>query len=206
MRGLFITFEGIDGAGKSTQVARLADRLLREGHRVRVTREPGGSPGAESIRTLLVEGEPGRWSPETEILLFAAARRDHVECVIEPALAAGEIVLCDRFIDSTRVYQSVQRPELRASVDSIHDMLIALDPDRTLILDLDLELAGVRGEARGGRETRFERRGADFQRRLRDGFRALAAEAPDRCRMVDGAGPPDAVADRVRDALRPLLP
>ncbi len=196
--GRLITFEGIDGSGKSTQLARLAEHLRATGEEVVVTREPGGSPGAELIRRLLVEGETGRWSAETEILLFTAARRDHLERVIEPALAREATVLCDRFADSTRVYQGVARADLRAVVDALHDLVIAREPDLTLILDLDPDVAVARGAARGGAETRFERFGANFQRRLRQGFLALAAEAPDRCRVVPADGGPEAVAARIR--------
>lgn len=201
MRGRFITFEGIDGAGKTTQIRLLAQRLRADRRPVRLTREPGGSPGAEAIRGLLVEGDPGRWSAETEILLFAAARRDHVERVVRPALAAGETVLCDRFADSTRIYQSIERPELREPINAIHRLLIGLDPDLTIILDLDPDAAGARFARRGGHETRFERRGADFQRRLREGFRALAEAEPGRCRLVPAEGPEEEVAARVAAAL-----
>jgi dTMP kinase len=196
--GRFITFEGIDGSGKSTQVVRLAEHLRDAGARVVVTREPGGSPGAELIRRLLVEGETGRWSPETEILLFTAARRDHLERVIEPALACGDWVICDRFADSTRVYQGVARADLRHVVDALHRLVIGREPDLTIVLDLDPDVAVARGVARGGSEMRFEGFGADFQRRLRAGFLALVEEAPARCRVVAAGGDPDTVAARVR--------
>lgn len=201
MAARFISFEGIDGSGKSTQVRALAARLRAGGATVIETREPGGAAGAEAIRRLLVEGEPGRWSPETEILLFTAARRDHLERTIRPALAAGATVLTDRFVDSTRVYQGVARGDLRAMVDDLHARAIALEPDLTLILDIDPGLALARGLARGGAEDRFERFGADFQARLRAGFLALAAEFPARCRVVPADGPPEAVAARVAAAL-----
>jgi dTMP kinase len=204
--GRLITFEGIDGSGKSTQLARLAEHLRAGGSEVVVTREPGGSPGAEFIRRLLVEGEPGRWSAETEILLFTAARRDHLERVIEPALARGATVLCDRFADSTRVYQGAARADLRAVVDALHRLLIGREPDLTVILDLDPDLAVARGAARGGAETRFEGFGAGFQRRLRAGFLALAAEAPDRCRVVPAEGAPEAVARRIRAIVAEACP
>jgi len=193
----FITFEGVDGSGKTTQLRRLAATLRGRGASVTETREPGGAPGAEAIRRLLVTGEPGRWSPETECLLFTAARRDHLERTILPALARGDIVLCDRFADSTRVYQGVARAALRATVDALHALTIGREPDLTLILDLDPALAHARGLARGGTETRFERFGPDFQVRLRSGFLALAAEFPDRCRVVPASGDPDAVAARI---------
>ena len=197
MPGRFISFEGIDGSGKSTQLRALAARLRSAGITVVETREPGGSPGAEAIRRLLVEGETGRWSAETECLLFTAARRDHLERTIRPALAAGATVLTDRFADSTRVYQGVARGDLRATVDALHALTIGVEPDLTLILDLDPDTALARGLARGGAEDRFERFGADFQTRLRSGFLALAAEFPERCRVVAASGPAEEVAARV---------
>ena len=195
--GRFISFEGIDGSGKSTQLRLLAAALRARGAEVVETREPGGAPGAEAIRRLLVEGDPGRWSPETEILLFTAARRDHLERTIRPALARGATVLSDRFADSTRVYQGVARADLRPTVDALHALMIAVEPDLTLILDLEPGTALGRGLARGGPEDRFERLGLGFQQRLRAGFLALAAEFPDRCRVVPAAGSAEEVAARV---------
>lgn len=192
--GLFVSLEGIDGAGKSTQARMLVEALEARGHTVVHTREPGGAPGAEDIRRLLVEGDPDRWSPETEILLFTAARRDHVEKTIRPALEAGKIVLTDRFADSTRVYQGATRGDLRGLVDRIHDAVIGIEPDLTLILDMDPEAALRRGLARGSGEDRFEDFGLPFQERLRDGFRALAHQAPDRCRLVDASRVPGDIA------------
>jgi dTMP kinase len=200
--GRFISFEGIDGSGKSTQVRALAATLRARGLEVVETREPGGAPGAELIRRLLVEGDPGRWSPETEILLFTAARRDHLERTVRPALARGATVISDRFADSTRVYQGVARADLRATVDALHALMIGLEPDVTLILDLDPAIARDRGRARGGDEDRFERFGAAFQQRLRAGFLALAAEFPSRCRVVPADGAPDEVAARIAAAVR----
>lgn len=194
----FISFEGIDGSGKSTQARRLAEALRAAGHGPLLTREPGGSSGAEAIRALLLRGEPGRWSPVTEALLFTAARRDHMERAIEPALAAGRIVICDRFADSTRVYQGASgRGELRGLVDRLHAEVIGREPDLTLVIDLDPETALGRT---AGPETRFEAFGPAFQARLREGFLALAQEFP-RCRVIDGHGAPEAVAGRVAEAV-----
>lgn len=159
-----------------------------------LTREPGGSPGAEAIRKLLVEGDPARWSAQTEILLFSAARRDHLERTILPALAAGETVISDRFADSTRVYQGAARGDLRALVDTIHAAVIATEPDLTFVLDMDARTALARGLARRSGEDRFEDLGAGFQERLRAGFQALASEFPKRVVLIDAARPPEAIA------------
>ncbi|MBZ0128367.1 MAG: dTMP kinase [Rhodobacteraceae bacterium] len=192
--GVFLTFEGIDGSGKSTQARLLAETMRARGRDVVLTREPGGSPGAEEIRRLLVEGDPARWSPETEILLFTAARRDHLEKTIQPALAAGRTVISDRFADSTRVYQGVARADLQASVNRLHDLMIGREPDLTFIIDMDPEAALARGLARQSGEDRFEDFGLGFQQALRAGFLALADEYPGRCHLIDGNRPADAVA------------
>jgi len=198
---VFISFEGIDGSGKSTQARRLAAALATEGQEILLTREPGGSRGAEEIRRRVLEGEPDRWSPETELLLFTAARRDHLERTIRPALTAGQWVVCDRFADSTRVYQGVSRGDLRAMVDRLHDLMIGVEPDLTFIIDIDAETGLSRARARPGAEQRFEDFGLPLQARMREGFLALAREFPDRCRVIDGGGDEDAVAARVRAAL-----
>ena len=197
MSGMFLTFEGIDGSGKSSQAKLLAESLRKAAYPVVQTREPGGSPGAEEIRRLLVEGEPGRWSPETEILLFNAARRDHLERTIQPALERGEIVISDRFADSTRVYQGAVRADLRETVDALHRLMIGLEPDLTFIIDMDPEAALKRGLARKSGEDRFEDFGIDFQHRLRDGFKALAQSEPNRCILIDGNRPIDTIATEV---------
>lgn len=196
-RAMFITFEGIDGSGKSTQARRLADHLRARGRDVVLTREPGGSPGAEEIRRLVLEGDPDRWSAETEILLFTAARRDHLERVIDPALTAGKVVISDRFADSTRMYQGLSRGDLRAVVDQLHALMIRRDPDLTFVIDMDPEVGLARARGRNGTEERFEDFGADLQRRMRAGFLDLAAEFSGRCRVVDGNRPPDAVATEI---------
>ncbi|WP_374301368.1 dTMP kinase [Paracoccus sp. (in: a-proteobacteria)] len=198
---MFISFEGIDGCGKSTQARLLADALRAEGRDVVLTREPGGSPGAEEIRRLLVEGAGERWSAETECLLFTAARRDHLERTIRPALAAGQTVITDRFADSTRVYQGATRGDLRGFVDRMHDLAIGVEPDLTFVIDLDPATSLRRGNARGGVEDRFESLGLAFQLRLAEGFRALAGEFPARVRLIDGTGSAEDVAARIRATL-----
>lgn len=195
---MFISFEGIDGSGKSTQARRLAAHLEVSGKQVVLTREPGGSDGAEDIRRLLVEGDPGRWSAETEILLFTAARRDHLERLIRPALNAGSFVVSDRFADSTRVYQGATRGELRSVVDSLHDLMIGIEPDLTIIIDMDPDVALTRGLARQSGEDRFEEFGAEFQRALRRAFLDLAATQPKRCAIIDGNQPIDGVTDAIK--------
>ncbi|MDE0698618.1 MAG: dTMP kinase [Boseongicola sp.] len=192
--GRLITFEGMDGCGKSTQARLLAESLDSKGLDVVLTREPGGSPGAEEIRRLLVEGSPERWSAETEILLFTAARRDHLEKTIRPALERGATVISDRFADSTRVYQGAARRELRALVDRFHDAVIGKDPDLTFIIDMDPSEALRRGLERNSGEHRFEEMGQGFQDRVREGFRALAGDNPDRCHLIDGNRGVNAIA------------
>jgi len=193
-RGGFISFEGIDGSGKSTQARLLAARLQEQGRSVVLTREPGGSPGAEEIRKLVLEGPPDRWSAHTEILLFTAARRDHLERTIRPALAAGRIVICDRFADSTRMYQGLRGQGLRAMVDSLHDLMIAQEPDLTLLIDMDPAIGLERALGRKGGEERFESFGQSMQAQMRAGFLDLARAAPDRIRVVDGTRTPEDVA------------
>jgi len=195
--GRFITFEGIDGSGKSTQARMLADRLRELGRDVVQTREPGGSPGAEEIRKLVLEGAPDRWSAETELLLFTAARRDHLERVIEPALEAGQVVICDRFADSTRMYQGLSRGDLRMLVDRLHDLIIGREPDLTLLIDMDPATGLSRALSRKTGEARFESFGGDLQARMRDGFLDLAREFSGRFAVVDGNRQVEAVAEDV---------
>ncbi|MBB5723349.1 dTMP kinase [Loktanella ponticola] len=192
--GRFITFEGIDGSGKSTQSQTLKAAIEATGQDVILTREPGGSPGAEEIRSLVLTGEPDRWSAETEILLFTASRRDHLEKTIEPALKAGTTIISDRFADSTRVYQGATRGDLRGKVDQLHALMIGREPDLTFIIDMDPEIALKRGLARNSGEDRFEDFGLPFQETLRHGFLSLAKSFPERCVLIDGNRAPDAIA------------
>ena len=154
MAGLFLSLEGIDGSGKSTQGRMLTEALRGRGHAVVLTREPGGSAGAEEIRRLVLEGEADRWSAETEILLFTAARRDHLEKTIRPALARGEVVFCDRFADSTRIFQGITRGDLSGTVDRLHEMLIGVEPEMTLLVDLEPAAGLARATARARRRIR----------------------------------------------------
>ncbi|KJZ20474.1 dTMP kinase [Loktanella sp. S4079] len=193
----FITFEGIDGSGKSTQSRMFAEFARNQGRDVILTREPGGSPGAEEIRQLVLTGDPDRWSAETEILLFTAARRDHLEKTIEPALREGKTVICDRFADSTRVYQGATRGDLRAMVDSLHSLMISREPDLTFIIDMDPAVALERGLARNSGEDRFEDFGLGFQETLRHGFLALAHDHPERCVLIDGNRTADQIASEI---------
>ncbi|MBC7167317.1 dTMP kinase [Phenylobacterium sp.] len=205
-RGRFITFEGGEGGGKSTQLRRLAERLGDAGHDVIATREPGGSPGAEAIRALLVQGEADRWSPVTETLLMYAARRDHIERVIAPGLARGAWVLCDRYADSTRAYQGAgggTDPALIAALEA--HVLAGVTPDLTLILDLPPEVGLARAAARAGAETRFESKGLAFHTKLREGFLGITAAEPDRCEVIDATAPLEAVEAAVWAAARRRL-
>jgi dTMP kinase len=200
--GRFITFEGGEGTGKSTQIARLSSTLAERGRDVVVTREPGGTEGAEAIRALLVNGEAGRWDPVAEALLNYAARQDHLARVIRPALKRGAWVLCDRFHDSTRAYQGVAGGVDAALIVSLEQAVIAdTEPDLTIILDLDvakgLERAGRRADASTTSENRFEAKGTAFHETLRQAFLDIAASEPERCAVIDADATPDAVADAV---------
>lgn len=194
---MFISFEGIDGSGKSTQARMLAESLRTRGYDVVLTREPGGSPGAEEIRRLVLEGDPDRWSAHTEILLFTAARRDHLERVIEPALATGKVVICDRFADSTRMYQGLSRGDLRALVDQLHALMIAREPDLTILIDIDPATGLARAKGRQGSEERFEDFGLGLQQKMRAGFLDLAREFAPRFAVIDGARASEIIAKDV---------
>ncbi|HEU0219012.1 MAG TPA: dTMP kinase [Stellaceae bacterium] len=184
-----MTIEGGEGAGKSTQVARLVAALLRAGIAAEGTREPGGSPGAEAIRELLLRGADERWDAVSETLLFFAARRDHVARTIQPALAAGRWVVCDRFTDSTLAYQGYGRAVPLNGLETLHRFTLGdFNPDLTLILDLPVEEGLARAARRAGAADRFERLDTSFHQRLRDGFLAIAAAAPERCIVVDASG------------------
>ncbi len=193
-RGRFITFEGGEGAGKSTQVQRLAARLQSQRREVVTTREPGGSPGAESIRDLVLRGDADRWSPVTETLLMYAARRDHIERVIRPALDRGTWVVCDRFADSTRAYQGAAGGTAPGLITALEAYILEdVRPDLTLVFDLPAEVGLARAHARAGAEMRFESKGMAFHERLREGFRAIADAEPGRCALIDATGSMDAV-------------
>ena len=196
--GKFITLEGGEGAGKSTQIARLVAYLRDAGVDVIATREPGGAPGAEAIRSLLVEGEPGRWTPLTEALLHSAARADHLARTVRPALAAGTWVVCDRFTDSTLAYQGFGHGLDAARLRALNDLVTeGLAPDLTLILDLPVTVGLARAGGRPGAEDRYERMGHDFHDRLRQGFLAIAREAPGLCAVIDATQDVDIVAHAI---------
>jgi dTMP kinase len=204
-RGRFITFEGGEGAGKSTQLKRLVERLRRRGLDVVATREPGGSIGAEAIRELVLNGAVDRWSPVTETLLMYAARRDHIERIISPALAKGGWVVCDRFADSTRAYQGAAGgtdPALIAALEA--QVLGGALPDLTLVFDLPAEVGLARAQARGG-EMRFEAKGLAFHNRLREGFLEIARAEPQRCALIDAAASIEAVEEAIWAVVRSRL-
>lgn len=204
LRRKFISFEGIDGCGKSTQAKILSEKLVFCGHKVLLTREPGGSDGAEEIRNLLLTGNTDRWSAETEILLFTAARRDHLERTILPALDNGLAVICDRFSDSTRVYQGVTRGDLRDLVDQLDTAIIPRQPDITILIDLDPTISLARALKRSNDEARFEDFGLDMQIKLRQGFLSLANEFPNRFMVVDGNRTQSEVAKNISKLLKDI--
>ncbi len=208
LRGRFITLEGGEGVGKSTQLAALAKALRRCGLTVVVTREPGGSAGAEAIRDLLLHAPGDAWGAQAEALLFAAARSDHVARVIRPALESGEWVLCDRFVDSTRAYQGGGSGMDDDAIMTLHQIGSGgLMPDRTLLLQLDSEKATGRRDARNlDRPDRFEERQALFHNRVIAAFDAIAADEPERFRVIDAAGSTATVTERMMAALADILP
>lgn len=200
--GRFITLEGGEGTGKSTQARRLGARLREKGIDVVLTREPGGSPGAEHIRKLVVEGEGGRWNPITETLLVYAARADHVARTIGPALARGQWVICDRFNDSTYAYQGAGRGVPRETIRRIDAVVLDdFQPNLTLVLDLPVEVGLRRAGARGGVENRFENLDRDFHERMRQAFLDIARRQNERCRLIDASGDEDSVAAAIWDAV-----
>ena len=207
-RGRFVSFEGGEGAGKSTQIKILADRLEAEGKRVIVTREPGGSPGAEIIRHVVLSGMGKLLGPEAETLLFAAARDDHVHAVIAPALEQGIWVLCDRFSDSTRAYQGRLghvSPELLNAMERV--TIGRLKPDLTVILDIPVSIGMRRAAARRGNDVpdRFEAEGIAFHQGLRDAFRQIAADEPQRCVLIDANADSKIVSNNIWGVLRRRL-
>ena len=205
MKGLFITFEGIDGSGKTTQINYFEKYLAEYGVDYIKTREPGGSRGAEEIRSLLVKGKTSRWSPETEILLFFASRRDHLEKTIMPALEAGKTVICDRFTDSSRVYQGLARSEIVSKVDELHKMMIDLEPNLTFILDIEPRLALKRGLARNTGEDRFEDFGEEFQKKARKGFLELSEKFPTRCKVINADRDPSKISKEIINQYENLI-
>ncbi|ESQ89596.1 thymidylate kinase [Asticcacaulis sp. AC460] len=189
-RGRFIVFEGGEGAGKSTQVQALVKRLRDFGLEVVQTREPGGSPGAELLRNLLVQGDAGRWSPMSETLMMYAARSDHLETVIRPALARGAWVVCDRFADSSRAYQGAGGGVAPDFIEQVDAAVVAdTQPDLVLVLDMPVEAGLARASARGDKENRFESKGLAFHERLRQGFLNRAAQVPERYRVLNADQP-----------------
>lgn len=201
--GRFITLEGGEGGGKSTQARRLAAMLESEAGEVLLTREPGGSPGAEQIRRLLVDGEVHRWDAITETLLHFAARRDHLVNTVQPALARGAWVISDRFADSTMAYQGFGHGVDRDAIAELYRICVgSLKPDLTLILDLPVEAGLARAAGRGGGEDRYERMDVAFHERLRQGFLEIARREPARCVVIDAARSEDEVHAQIIAAVR----
>jgi dTMP kinase len=201
-RGRFITFEGGEGAGKSTQVRRLVAALADAGIDALATREPGGAPGAEAVRAPLVQGAVDRWDPMSEALLHSAARREHWVRTVLPALEAGRWVVCDRFADSTMAYQGYGHRLGRQPIEALYALVVGTTaPDLTLILDLPVDDGLHRAKRSAGVEDRYERMGRDFHERLRQGFLDIAAREPGRCAVIDARPEPDAVAEAIRAAV-----
>jgi len=209
--GIFITFEGGEGAGKSTQINRLANLLRKRGHNVLVTREPGGSQGAEAVRHVLLGGQAEEFGVRMEAILFAAARNDHVEQLIRPALEEGAIVLCDRFMDSTRVYQGVTGNLEPAFTQNLERIAVdGVMPDLTIIIDVPaktgLERARKRGSNIASGPDRFEKEELATHEKRRDAFHELCQSEPDRCKLVDGTGKVENVALSILELVDNALP
>lgn len=208
MPALFITFEGGEGSGKSTQIRRLAARLQDVGRELLITREPGGTPEAEAVRALLVSGDVARWTAKSEALLNYAAREQHLEQVIRPALVDGRTVLCDRFMDSTRAYQGYAGGCDFGFIDALEKAIVgATRPNLTVVLDLDPAIGLARAKARGDAvaEDRYERKGLAFHQKLREGFLDILRREPKRCRLVDASQEVDTVADDVWSIVEGIL-
>ena len=205
VKGYFISFEGIDGSGKSTQIQKLADFLRSLSFDIVVTREPGGSIGGEEIRKLLLRGDVDRWSAETEILLFTAARRDHLERIILPAMKNGQIVICDRFTDSTRMYQGMRGPKLKKFVDMLDKEVIGHDPDLTILIDIDPEIGLRRAKSRETVEERFEDFGLELQKKMRKGFLDLSKQFSSRISVIDGLQSEDKVSKEICSLVKAKL-
>lgn len=206
-RGLFITFEGGEGCGKTTQIQKLADRIksiiLTP---FVVTREPGGAPSAELIRGLLVNGDTEKWRPATEGLLMSAARHEHVEQIIRPALAQNKLVMSDRFVDSTIVYQGIVGGVKRNDIDAMNHIACGdIYPDVTIILDIDSQIGLARAKSRGASEDRFEAKGLAYHEKVRAGFLDIAAGDPSRCVVINANRTPDDIAEDIWQVVRPYL-
>lgn len=207
--GYFITFEGGEGSGKSSQINLLSDHLIQQNYQIQLTREPGGTAGAEIVRHVVLSGNAEKLGPDFETMLFAAARGDHVDQVIRPALKAGNIVLCDRFIDSTRVYQGAGSKVDMAFIHQLEQVTCGdVWPDLTLILDLPPEEGMRRANARrdkNDKPDRFEKEAMAQQALRRDAFRKIAQEEPERCKLIDASGSKKQVADRIWKIVKPAL-
>lgn len=204
-KALFITLEGVDGSGKSSQARLIGDALENIGYSTVLTREPGGTKGAEELRALVLNGEADRWSAMSEMLIFTAARRDHVERVIAPALAHNRIVICDRFVDSTRLYQGLVDENVAQAVDIVHKATIDLEPDLTLVFDIDPRKAFARMANRSDEEMRFENHGLEFQEKRRAGFLELCKNNPKRYIQIDADQPIEAVTQAGLAAIQAQL-
>ena len=208
MSGYFVTFEGVEGSGKSTQIQRLADRIRSEmpERELVISREPGGTESAEAIRQLLVTGRADKWRPATEAMLMSASRHEHVAHVLKPAITGGAIVLCDRFYDSTRVYQGIVGGVPEADIEALNGLACGdLVPHLTILLDMDVDEGLRRAGGRETAETRFESKGIDFHRKVRDGFLTIARRHGDRFVVINGDQAPDAVTDDISKAVLPRL-